>query len=118
MGKQAVKSAAAAALLALSLAAHAQIKLGVSGPIEGGNAASMLELLKGAEIYLDHVNQTGGVAGQRVELVTRNDDFKVEKTVEVAKKLIEEDQVHALFLVRGTPHNQAILPLIEKHQVP
>jgi len=118
MRNQAIKSAAAAALLALSLAAQAQIKLGVSGPIEGGNAASMLELLKGAELYLDHVNQTGGVAGQRVQLVTRNDDFKVEKTVEAARKLIEEDQVTALFLVRGTPHNQAILPLVEKHQVP
>jgi len=78
----------------------------------------MLELLKGAELYLDHVNATGGVAGQKIVLVARNDDFKVEKTVEVAKKLIEEDQVIALFLVRGTPHNQAILPLVEKHQVP
>jgi len=116
--KSGMKSVAAAALLALSFAAHAQIKLGVSGPIEGGNAASMLELLEGAELYIDHVNQTGGVAGQRVELVTRNDDFKVEKTVEVVRKLIEEDQVTALFLVRGTPHNQAILPLVEKHQVP
>ena len=109
---------AAAVLLAASAAAHAQIKLGVSGPIEGSNAASMLELLRGAELYLDHVNVTGGIAGQKVVLVVRNDDFKVEKTVEVARKLIEEDQVTALFLVRGTPHNQAILPLVEKHRVP
>jgi ABC-type branched-subunit amino acid transport system substrate-binding protein len=108
----------AATLLAVSLSSHAQIKLGVSGPIEGSNAASMLELLKGAELYLDRVNETGGIAGQKVVLVARNDDFKVEKTVEVVKKLIEEDQVTALFLVRGTPHNQAILPLVEKHQVP
>jgi len=113
-----IKVAAAVSLLALSVQGHAQIKLGVSGPIEGSNAASMLELLKGAELYLEHINSTGGIAGQRIVLVARNDDFKVEKTVEVAKKLIEEDQVIALFLVRGTPHNQAILPLVEKHQVP
>jgi ABC-type branched-subunit amino acid transport system substrate-binding protein len=108
----------AGALLTVSLCGHAQIKLGVSGPVEGSNAASMLELLKGAELYLEHVNATGGVAGQKVELVIRNDDFKVEKTVEVAKRLIEEDKVTALFLVRGTPHNQAILPLVAQHQVP
>ena len=118
MSNSRIKVAAAAALLALSVQGHAQIKLGVSGPIEGGNAASMLELLKGAELYLDHVNITGGIAGQKIVLVARNDDFKVEKTVEAVKKLIEEDQVTALFLVRGTPHNQAILPLVDKHQVP
>ena len=107
----------AAALLAASLSCAAQIKLGVSGPTEGSNAASMLELLKGAELYIDYINETGGVAGQKVQLVVRNDDFKVEKTVEVATRLIEEDRVTALFLVRGTPHNQAILPLLEKHQL-
>ncbi len=50
MLKSRIKAAAAAALLALSVQAHAQIKLGVSGPTEGRNAASMLELLKGAEL--------------------------------------------------------------------
>jgi ABC-type branched-subunit amino acid transport system substrate-binding protein len=118
MGSSKVRLLAAAALLAVSLSSEAQIKLGVSGPIEGSNAASMLELLRGAQLYLDHVNDTGGVAGQKIVLVARNDDFKVEKTVEVARQLIEEDKVIALFLVRGTPHNQAILPLVEKFQVP
>jgi branched-chain amino acid transport system substrate-binding protein len=100
MGSSNVRRAAAIALLATSLSSQAQIKLGVSGPIEGSNAASMLELLKGAELYLDHVNDAGGIAGQKVVLVARNDDFKVEKTVEVVKKLIEEDQVTALFRAR------------------
>src|SRR4051812_43163958 len=99
----------------LALAApgvHAQIKLGISGPLEGSNAGSMLELVKGAEIYLASVNEKGGVAGKRVTLIARNDDFKVEQTVKVARKLIEEDGVIALMLVRGTPHNEAILPLV------
>jgi branched-chain amino acid transport system substrate-binding protein len=105
----------------LALAApgvHAQIKLGISGPLEGSNAGSMLELVKGAEIYLASVNEKGGVAGKRVTLIARNDDFKVEQTVKVARKLIEEDGVIALMLVRGTPHNEAILPLVAEHKVP
>lgn len=109
---------AAASLLALSLATHAQIKLGISGPLEGSNAGSMLEVVKGAEIYIKHANAQGGVAGQKIELVARNDDFVVEKTVEVVRRLIEQDNVTALMLVRGTPHNQAILPLINQHRVP
>lgn len=112
------KGVAAIVLSTIAVCGHAQIKLGVSGPIEGSNAASMLELIKGAQLYLDMTNRAGGVRGQRVEMITRNDDFKVEKTVEVVKKLLDEDRVTALFLIRGTPHNQAILPMVESYQVP
>lgn len=112
------RAVAAATLLALAGASQAQIKLGVSGPTEGSNAPSMLEVLRGAQLYVDLANRTGGVGGVKVEIVARNDDFKVDKTVEMAKKLIEEDKVLALLLVRGTPHSQAVLPLLEQHQIP
>ena len=109
---------ALASLLAFCLAAHAQIKLGISGPLEGSNAGSMLEVVKGAEIYMKHVNNNGGVGGQKIVLVPRHDNFEVDKTVAVVKQLIEQDNVTALLLVRGTPHNQAILPLVNQHRVP
>lgn len=98
--------------------ARAQIKLGISGPLEGKNAGSMLEVVKGAELYIGQINASGGVNGQRVQIVARDDNFEVAKTVATVTRLIEQDNVVGLMLVRGTPHNQAILPLIEKHQVP
>jgi branched-chain amino acid transport system substrate-binding protein len=101
----------------LSLPAHAQLKIGISGPLEGKNAGSMLEILKGAEIYVQSVNQAGGIHGQKVVLVPRNDNFEVPRTVAVVKQLIEQDNVLALMLVRGTPHNEAILPLLAQHKV-
>lgn len=104
-------------LAALPLAAAAQLKIGLSGPLEGKNAGSMLEIVKGAEIYFNQVNEAGGIYGQKVQLLARHDDFKVEKTVAAVRKLIEEDQVLALMLVRGTPHNEAILPLLAKNRV-
>jgi len=113
-----VKAVTVALWLTLAGASQAQIKLGVAGPTEGANAPSMLEVLRGAQLYMDFANKTGGVGGVKVEIVARNDDFKVDKTVEAARKLIEEDKVTALFLVRGTPHNQALLPLLEQYQVP
>ena len=102
----------------LPMLAPAELKLGISGPIEGQNSGSMLEVVKGAEIYIRQVNDAGGVGGQKVVLVPRNDDFQVEKTVNVVRQLIEQDQVLALMLVRGTPHNEAILPLLAQHRVP
>lgn len=105
-------------LLLPSFSSSAQIKLGISGPLEGKNAGSMLELVKGAELYFDHINQAGGVNGQKIVVVARNDNFEVEKTVVAVKQLIEQDQVTALLLVRGTPHNVAILPLVAQHKIP
>ncbi len=98
--------------------AAAQIRLGIAGPLEGKNAGSMLEVVKGAQIYIDQINANGGVNGQKILIVARDDNFEVAKTVAVVTRLIEEDNVVGLMLVRGTPHNQAILPLIEKHRVP
>ncbi|APV51091.1 hypothetical protein BWI17_16210 [Betaproteobacteria bacterium GR16-43] len=109
---------ASAGMLLLAMQSHAQIKLGISGPLEGSNAGSMLEVVKGAEIYIDKVNSDGGVHGQKIRLIARNDNFEVDKTVAVVKQLIEQDNVTALMLVRGTPHNQAILPLITDAHVP
>ncbi|MEO5695218.1 MAG: ABC transporter substrate-binding protein [Usitatibacter sp.] len=98
-------------------ATSAQLKIGISGPLEGSNAGSMLELVKGATMYVDLINQAGGVHGKKVQIIARDDNFEVSKTVAVVKKLIEDDNVLALMLVRGTPHNEAILPLIAQHRI-
>jgi branched-chain amino acid transport system substrate-binding protein len=106
-----------AALIATASAAHAQLKIGISGPLEGKNAGSMLELVKGAEMYVNSINLAGGVGGQKIQIVARDDNFEVPKTVNVVKALIEQDNVLALMLVRGTPHNEAILPLLAQHKI-
>jgi len=105
------------ALLLAALPALAQLKIGISGPLAGSNAGSMLEIVRGAQMYVDGVNAAGGVAGQKVLIIARDDNFEVPKTVAVVKKLIEEDNVLGLMLVRGTPHNEAILPIIAQHKV-
>lgn len=109
---------AGASVVLLALHSHAQIKLGISGPLQGPNSGSMLEVVKGAEIYINAVNEKGGVAGQKLQLLARDDNFEVDKTVAVVTKLVVEDKVTALLLVRGTPHNQAILPILAEHKVP
>jgi ABC-type branched-subunit amino acid transport system substrate-binding protein len=109
--------AALAALVSLALTAHAQLKIGISGPLQGSNAGSMLEIVKGAQMHVDQVNAAGGIAGQKVVIVARDDNFEVPKTVAAVTHLIEDDNVLALMLVRGTPHNEAILPLLAKYKV-
>jgi branched-chain amino acid transport system substrate-binding protein len=112
-------SLASALLFACSgLAAQAQIWVGQTAGFTGSVAAGVKETTEGAKLYFDHVNAKGGVAGQKIELLSLDDKFDVPLAVENARVLIEEKNVVALFLTRGTPHTEAIIPLLDKHRVP
>ena len=109
-------SALVAVLLATS--AHAQLRIGQPSGFTGAVAAGVKENTDGAKLYIDSVNRHGGVHGQQVELVSVDDKFDPTTTAAVARRLITEQHVLALFLNRGTPHAQALLPLLAEFHVP
>jgi ABC-type branched-subunit amino acid transport system substrate-binding protein len=99
-------------------ALHAQILIGQTVGITGSAAATVAESMQGAALYLDHVNARGGLGGQKVEVVSLDDKFDPKLTLENTRTLIEEKGVIGLFMTRGTPHTQGIMPLLEQHGVP
>jgi branched-chain amino acid transport system substrate-binding protein len=105
-----------AALLAAP-ALHAQIKIGQTAGFSGIAAAGVKEAFDGAKLYIDAVNASGGIGGRNIDIVSMDDKFEPKLAAENAKKLIDQGVI-ALFLTRGTPHNQAILPLLSEHRVP
>lgn len=107
----------AAAALAWGVG-HAQIMIGQTVGVTGSAAATVQEAAQGASLYLDHVNAKGGVGGQKVELLTLDDKFDPKLTLDNARTLIEQKGVLGLFMTRGTPHTQGLLPLLEQHGVP
>jgi ABC-type branched-subunit amino acid transport system substrate-binding protein len=108
-----------AALLALAgTTSQAQILIGQTAGFTGGVAAGVKETTDGAKLYIDAVNSKGGVGGQKIELISLDDKFDPKLAAENARQLIEEKNVAALFLTRGTPHTEAIAPLLDKHGVP
>ncbi|GAB3472500.1 ABC transporter substrate-binding protein [Polaromonas eurypsychrophila] len=108
----------AIAMALLSHAAHAQILIGQTAGFTGPVGAGVKETIDGAKLYLDALNAKGGVNGQKIELISLDDKFDPKLAAENARKLIEEQNVAAMFLTRGTPHTEAILPLLEKYSVP
>ncbi len=106
-----------AALIGTTSAAHAQILVGQTAGFTGAVAAGVKETTDGARLWIDTVNARGGVNGQKIELVSLDDKFDPKLAAENARKLIEEQNVSAMFLTRGTPHTEAIIPLLEKHGV-
>ncbi len=108
-----------AALLALAgAAAQAQILIGQTAGFSGPVAAGVKETTDGAKLYIEATNAKGGVNGQKIELISLDDKFDPKLAAENARKLIEEQNVAAMFLTRGTPHTEAIVPLLDKYGVP
>jgi branched-chain amino acid transport system substrate-binding protein len=102
---------------ALLGSAQAQIVIGQTAGFSGAVAAGVKETTDGAKLYIDSINAKGGVHGQKIELVSLDDKFDPKLAAENARKLIEEQNVLALFLTRGTPHTEAIIPLLDKYGV-
>jgi len=97
--------------------AHAQLKIGQSVGVTGAVAATVKESSLGAQLYIDAVNAKGGINGEKIELITLDDKFDPQLTQANAKELIEQRGVLALFMTRGTPHTEGILPLLDQYGV-
>ena len=74
--------------LALAVPAHAQIRLGVAGPITGPNASFGAQLRNGVEQAVEDINAAGGILGQRITLSIGDDVSDPRQGVSVANKFI------------------------------
>src|SRR5260221_13990249 len=68
--------------------------------------------------YFKKVNEEGGVNGRQINMVSYDDGYSPPKTVEMARKLVEQDKVLFLFQTLGTPSNTAIQKYLNAKKVP
>ena len=94
------------------------IVIGQSAPLSGPGADQGREFKLGADTFFDALNQTGGVNGRKIKLVTIDDGGEISRAKANTQKLIGEENVLALFGYVGVPTINAILPLVEKNKVP
>ena len=116
--RQSLGALGLAALMTCPLAGWSQVRIGQTAGFSGPVAAGVKETTDGARLYLDAVNAKGGIHGQSIELISMDDKFDPKLAAENAQVLVNEKQVIGLFLTRGTPHTQAILPLLAEAKVP
>ncbi len=98
-------------------ASDTEIKLGHTNPYSGP-ASSYGAIGKTLEAYWKSVNDAGGVNGRKVTFITYDDGYSPPKTVEMVRKLVEEDKVLACFNTLGTPCNTAIHKYMNQKKVP
>lgn len=98
-----------AAFACISPSVASEIVVGQVAPLTGLLAPTGNHIRAGAQIYFDAVNASGGINGQKIKLVSKDDGYKVPDTIKQAKALIEETQPVALFGFVGTGNVEAVL---------
>lgn len=94
-----------------------EIVIGSNGDLSGIFAAFNVGAVKAAQMIFDEVNAKGGIHGRKIRFVVEDHGYQVPKAVQNFNKLINSDQVFAMILNLGTPHNIAGFPLMEAKQV-
>jgi ABC-type branched-subunit amino acid transport system substrate-binding protein len=115
-----------AALIAVSIAPAAaeergitatEIKLGQTMPYSGPVSA-FSPLGKGEVGYFKMINDNGGVNGRKINFISLDDGYVPPKTVEQTRRLVEQDEIAAIFSSLGTAHNTATAKYLQSKKVP
>src|SRR5690242_6770596 len=85
-------------------ASDTEIKRGHINPYSGP-ASAYSAIGKSIEAYFKMVNDKGGINKRRINFISYDDGYSPPKTVEMARKLVEQDEVLFIFQSLGTPPN-------------
>ena len=85
----------------------------------GGHAGYLgTQTLHGAQAYIQHINENGGIHGRKIRVIAYDDGYDPPRCVTNTQKLIIQDKVFALFCYVGTPTTVKILPLVDEARIP
>jgi branched-chain amino acid transport system substrate-binding protein len=83
-----------------------------------GPASAYGTIGKAEAAYFAMINEQGGINGRKINFISRDDAYSPPKTVEVVRKLVEEDQVLLTLQILGTPPNTAVQGYLNDNKVP
>ena len=98
-------------------ASDTEIRIGNTNPYSGP-ASAYGTIGKAIAAYFKMVNEQGGVSGRKVNFISYDDGYSPPKTVEMVRKLVEQDNVLFVFQTLGTPCNTAIHKYMNMTKVP
>ena len=94
-----------------------EIKIGQTAPYSGP-LSSLSTFARIEAAYLRKINESGGINGRKITLISLDDAFSPPKTVEQTRKLVEGDEVLAIVGSIGTPTNLATANYLNGKGVP
>src|ERR1700737_3033159 len=98
-------------------ASDTDIKLGQTVPHSGlGSLYGVLGRV--GEAYFQMLNENGGINGRKVKFFTMDDAYSAPKCVEATRRLVEQEEVLALFGSLGTAPQTAVHKYLNSKGVP
>jgi ABC-type branched-subunit amino acid transport system substrate-binding protein len=94
-----------------------EIKIGNINPYSGP-ASAYGAIGKSMDAYFKKINAEGGINGRMIKFITLDDGYNPSRTLEMARKLAEEEEVLATVGVLGTPTNSAIHKYMNQKKMP
>jgi branched-chain amino acid transport system substrate-binding protein len=94
------------------------IKIGNTFPYSGPVSVTAPQVRQ-MKAYFDFVNdQKGGINGRKIDFVSLDDGYQPPKTVELTRRLVEQDKVLLMFGSEGTPTQVAVQPYLNSRKIP
>ena len=98
-------------------ASDTEIKLGQTVPHSGpGSLYGVLGRV--GEAYFQMVNEKGGINGRKIKFLTLDDAYSAPKCVEATRRLVEQEEVLALYGSLGTAPQTAVHKYLNSKGVP
>jgi ABC-type branched-subunit amino acid transport system substrate-binding protein len=89
-------------LFAAAMAVAGDIVIGQVAPLSGVLADTGKDMVLGPSLYFHYVNEHGGINGQKIRHVVRDDGYKIDETIRQTRKLLDHEHPVALFGFAGT----------------
>ncbi len=95
-----------------------EIKLGTHYPLSGNPAAAYAPIAYGMKAFFDYINAQGGVYGRKINFIIGDDHYNPADTVEVVRKLVEQDNVFGIISGLGEETHSAVWKYLEEKGIP
>jgi ABC-type branched-subunit amino acid transport system substrate-binding protein len=98
-------------------ASDTEIRIGQTVPHSGpGSLYGVIG--RAQEAYFKALNEKGGVNGRKVVFLSLDDSYSAPKTVEATRKLVEQDEVLAMWGSLGTAPQSAVQKYLNQKHIP
>jgi len=95
-----------------------EILIGTHFPLSNTPATAYAAIVEGISAYFNYINSQGGVYGRKIKLIIGDDHYNPADTVEVVRKLVEQDGVFAVAYGLGEATHLAVYQYLEERGVP
>lgn len=98
--------------------AQKALKVGIVDTYTGPASAFTLEVLNGFKLAVEKINAQGGVLGRKIEFTTRDEKFKPDIGLSMAKELVLKEKVDILMGTINSATALAVSDFARKEKIP